>query len=475
MSKLLKDKKLYIILLVVIAFFGNLVLMNYSVDTYLLLASPKLRYVYEYFSAGRFITGGFFFIQGLLHLPEYFMYISSYILAIIFATLSIYELNKILDKYVSNKILSIILSIGIIVNPFVIELWLFIETGIMMLSILSCIEAYKYFDNYLQNKEKKALLKSFVWMVVALFSYQGTVGIFAALSVFSILKYSKNIKDFIKNNVIMFIIYFVPTIVNYIFVILFSRERVGSNHDFIKVFKMIISSTRELLLNAFGLLPRGVFPLFLIVSLIITIYYIYNDKNKIKLLLSVLYGIAIIYLFTVAPIIPQNSDSLIMFPRTSYVFGSIIGIVFVIINNKNNVKVLGTVIVLLLVVELCSFIKIEVNRYILNYKDREIIEQVNEKIEEYENATGYEIKNISFYNQENSHMFYDHLEDYINVSAKNERPNSLALFVYYTDRKVEEIDNSKVIYNDYFKDNHWQSFNLNQVVLDGDTIHWYIY
>lgn len=475
MNKILKDKKLYIFFLVVIVFFGNLILMNYSVDTYLLFASPRLRYVIEYFSAGRFITGAFFFIQGFLHLPEYFMYLSSYILAIIFSTLSIYELNKILDKYISNKFLSIILSIGIIINPFIIELWLFIENGIMMLSIFASIQAFKYFDNFLQKSDKRNLLKSFVWMVIALFSYQGTVGIFAGLAIISILKYSKNIKDFVKNNGIMFLVYLISTIINYIFVILFSRERVGSNHDIIKVFKMIISSTKELLLNAFGLLPKGIFPIILIISLLITIYYAFNNKNKITLFLSIIYGIVIIYLFTIAPIIPQNSDSLIMFPRTSYVFGSIIGIIFVIINNKTNYKVLGAIIILLLVVEFYSFIRIEVNRYILNYKDREIIEQINEKIEEYEKTTGYEIKNISFYNQENSHMFYNHLYDYINVSAKNEKPNSVALFVYYTDRKVEEVDNSKVIYNDYFKDNHWQSFNLDQVVLDGDTIHWYMY
>ena len=336
MSKLLKDKKLYLLLLIVIMFFGNLMLMNYSVDTYLLLASPKLMYVYEFVSAGRPITATFFFIQGLLHLPNYFMYISSYILAVIFSTLSIYELNKILDKYVSNRLLSMILAISIIINPFIIELWLFIETGIMMLSIFSCIEAFKYFDNYIKNKNNKSIIKSFVWMLAALFSYQGTVAIFASLSTVAIIKYSKTIKEFIKNNIIMFLLYIIPSLINYIFVILLCRERVGSNHDLIKVLKMILLSSNELIVKTFGLLPQGVFLVILIISLIICFYYISRSKRKMFYILSIIYEIIIIYLFTIAPILPQNSDNLIIFPRTAYAFASIIGILFILVNKESN-------------------------------------------------------------------------------------------------------------------------------------------
>ena len=100
---------------------------------------------------------------------------------------------------------------------------------------------------------------------------------------------------------------------------------------------------------------------------------------------------------------------------------------------------------------------------------------MDEKIKEYEKTTGNKIEKISFYNQEKSHMFYKYLYDNINDSAKNERPNSLALFVHYTGRKVEEVENDEKIYNIYFDNQHWQSFNLDQIILDGNTIHWYIY
>lgn len=475
MKKILKDKEIYVFLLIVLVFFSPFIIMNYSVDTYLLLASPRLRYVYEYISAGRFLTAGFFFIQGFLHLPEYIMYISSYILAAVAATFSMYELNKVLDKYINNKYLSMILSVGIIINPFVIELFLFIESGIMILSILSCIEAFKYFDEFLKKKDKKLLNKSLIWMLVALFSYQGTVAIFISLCVLSIIKNSKNIKEFLMNNLYMIGLYLIPTIINYIFVILFSRERVGSNHNIVKVVKMILISTKEELINGFGLLPKYILPLLLVLSISLAIYYSIFSKNKSKSILSVAYLIGMIYLFTIAPIIPQNSDSLIIFPRTSYAFGSLIALLFVLINNKENYKVLGTIIVLLLVVELYSFTKIGIDRYILNYYDKDIIMQVKDKVEKYENATGNQIKYISLYNQKNSHMFLNDLNDNINVSPRSENPNCTALFVYYTKKNVKVKKSNNEIYNKYFKNKHWQWFNQEQVVLDGDTLHWYIY
>ena len=113
--------------------------MTYSVDTYLLLASPRMSYVFQYLYSGRIFTFLYFFILGIFKFPPYIMYLLSFMIALVVTSLSIYELNSILEKYVNNKLLSKFLSIIIIINPFVIELWLFIEMGIMMTSVLAFI------------------------------------------------------------------------------------------------------------------------------------------------------------------------------------------------------------------------------------------------------------------------------------------------------------------------------------------------
>lgn len=149
-----KDKNYYLYLIIVIVFFGMLIKMNFSVDTYLLFSSPKMEYIKEYLFSGRIFTFMFFCFLGFLRIPQYAMYILSFIIAIFFSSLSIYTLDKIINKYVNNRFLSSLISISIIINPFIIELWLFVEMGIMMLSIFSMIKAFTCFDNYLDKKIK---------------------------------------------------------------------------------------------------------------------------------------------------------------------------------------------------------------------------------------------------------------------------------------------------------------------------------
>lgn len=468
-----KDKKFYIFLGIVILFFGLLVKMNYSVDTYLLLSSPKMGYVMEYLSSGRIFTCGFFFILGFLQVPHYIMYLLSYLLAIFLSTVSIYELNKVLDKYVSNKILSCIISIAIIINPFIIELWLFIETGIMMLSILASVEAFKYFDKYLEKYDKKYLKKSFIWMIIGLFSYQGTIALFIALSIISIINKKK---DFIKNNFIMLLIYGIPTVINYLFILVFSRNRVGGSFNISRSINTIISSTRELL-NGFGLFPRGVVPIILITSIILVIYYILMDKSKDKnkLLLSVLYIVFMIYFFTILPIIPQTGERIAVYPRTCYVFLSMISILFLFINKKGNHEVFITLLVILLIGEFFTFTRLEINRFKVNELDKEIVLKVENKVKEYEEKNNVKVTKLAIYNLKESKKFYDKLDDRINVSAVKEEPSGIAIYTYYTKRHLSYTDGDDFVYEMNFNNIRSNEFNLNQVVIIDDTIHWYLY
>lgn len=473
--KLFKDKKFYIFLGIVILFFGLLIKMNYSVDTYLLLSSPRMGYIQEYLSSGRIFTFLFFFILGFLQVPHYIMYLLSYLIAIFLTTLSVYELNKVLDKYVSNKTLSSILSIAIIINPLIIELWLFIETGIMMLSIFASVMVFKYFDKYLEKYDKSNLKYSFIWMIIGLFSYQGTIALFIALSMISILNKKK---DFIKNNFIMLLVYGIPTVINYLFVLLFSRKRVGGSLDLGRNIRVIIESSRQLF-DGFGLYFRGFISIILITSIILVIYYIVTDKNKknnkSNLLLSVLYIIFMIYLFTILPIIPQTGERIAVYPRTCYVFLSMIGILFLYVNKKGNYKILSTLLIILLVGEFFTFTRLEVNRFRVNELDKEIILKIEKKVKDYEKVTNIKVNKLAIYNLDKSHKFYDRLDDRINVSAVKEKPSGIAIYTYYTKRRLSYTDSDKFVEYEYFYNKNYNKFSLDQVVIIDDTIHWYLY
>ena len=401
------------------------------------------------------------------------MYLLSYLIAIFLSTVSIYELNKVLDKYVSNRILSNIISIAIIINPFIIELWLFIETGIMMLSILSSVEAFKYFDKYLEKYDKKYLKKSFIWMLIGLFSYQGTIALFIALSIISILNKKK---DFIKNNFIMLLIYGIPTVINYLFILLFSKKRVGGGLNLGRNIKVVIDSTMQLL-DGFGLYFRGFISIILITSIILVIYYIFMDKTKSKknALLGMIYIIFMIYFFTILPILPQTGERIAVYPRTCYVFLSMIGILFLFINKKGNYKILSTLLIILLVGEFFTFTRLEVNRYKVNELDKEIILKIEDKVREYEKTSNIKVTKLAIYNLENSSKFYDRLNDRINVSAVKENPSGIAIYTYYTKRRLSYTDGDDFVYELNFNNIKSNKFDLNQVVIVDDTIHWYLY
>ena len=471
---MIKDKRLYIILGIVILFFGLLIKVNYSVDTYLMFSSPKMGYIIEYIYNGRIFTYVFLFIMNLLKIPHYIIYLLSYLMAIIMLTKSIYELNKTLDNYVSNKILSTLLSIVILVNPFIIELWLFIETGFMMLSIFAIIMAFKYFDLYIKNNDKKKLLYTLLWNIVAIFSYQGTFALFMILAVFSIIMNLKNKKDLIKNNLYALALYGIPSIINYIFIIIFSTRRVGGVFNISKTFNTIISATTHLI-DGFGLFPKGFTVIFLIITIIITSYYILTNKKQKKLFIYMIYIILITYVFTILPIIPQTGERIAIYPRTCYAFFSIVGILYLIINNKKNTKILSTLIIIFLGMELLTFTRLEINRYKVNEKDKEIVLKIEEKVREYENANNIKVDKLAIYNLKNSKKFYDRLNDNINVSAIKENPSGIATYTYYTNRHLSYTNSSDDVYNNYFKNIDSHNFSLDQVVIIDNTIHWYLY
>ncbi len=471
-----KDKKLYLFLGIVVLFFGLLHRMNFSVDTYLLLSSPNYSYVKEYLGAGRIFTYLLFFLMGSLRIPHYIMYLVSYVMGIVLLTIAIYELYKVLKKYIDNKVLEIVIPTAILINPFIIELWLFIEAGIMMLSILGCVEAFKYFDKYLEKKEKINLLYSFIWMLIAAFSYQGTLALFIALSVFSVVVRSKKFISFIINNILMGLIYGLPTIGNYVLIRLFSNNRVSGSFNISKTIHTVLESSKYIV-GGFGLVFRGAITIILIASITLVIYYILVGKDKKKgiSILSVIYIVLMIYIFTILPIIPQTGERIAVYPRTCYAFFSMIGVLFLYANKKANYKGFMVILIVLLGMEFLSFTRIEMNRYRVNQLDREIVLEIEDKVKEYEKDTGITVSKLAIYNLKDSSKFYDRLDDRINVSAIKENPSGLAAYTFFTRRKIEYTVEDKEVYEQFFSKIDDDEFDIDQIVIIDDTIHWYLY
>ena len=107
--------------------------------------------------------------------------------------------------------------------------------------------------------------------------------------------------------------------------------------------------------------------------------------------------------------------------------------------------------------------------------DKYIVYEIQEKIHDYEQSTGNKIEHIAVYNLDKTDKFYPDLQDMINVSAKNEQPSGTALLVFYMNKKLDVVGTNQTIYENYFKNKNWRLFNLDQIVLEGNTMHWYLY
>lgn len=213
----------------------------------------------------------------------------------------------------------------------------------------------------------------------------------------------------------------------------------------------------------------------LLASIIISFIHILKN-NKFKLLLKYVYAIIIIiYLFIIAPIIPQTSERIAVYPRTCYAFFSIIGVSFILINRYCNNRILIFLLIATLSLEFVSFNNIIINRYVVNSRDKDIILQLEKKVEDYEINNNVQVDKIVLYNLDSCKKFYKDINDNINVSALKESPSVIGLYTYYTNRHLIEIKPNENVYNDYFLNKNYDDFSLEQVVIIDDTIHLYLY
>lgn len=487
-KQLFKNSKLYIFLLITLVFFGIFSKLEFATDTYCVFATATRQYCEHFLYSGRFISATCLAVAEILNFGPIAIYTTSYLLAIISTVASLYILNSVIKKDIKNEVMSILVSTLIVINSFSIELYLFLEKGILMLSVLFNILAFYSFTKYLEGN-KKQLILTFIYMLLANFSYQGTVGLFVGLAVIYIIKHSEKIGAFIKNNIIAACCYGIPALVNYLIVkFAFDNSRVSAGIDIVESVKLILKYTKEMLQYTFNILPEYFFIIVLGILAIICLVTILTKnvgkKKKIILVLQSIYVVLAIYIAAVFPQIMQSTTSIGFAPRNTYVFASIIGIlvlfIFMIIE-EDSIKILKNIILMIIVVFICvqylAFTNIERNRYILNYIDYYNVLQIKEKVTKYEEETGNIIKKVSTYKQNGNQVSYPELwtSGDINIKATCPDWSRIDYLEYYLDRELEEIKNSEEVYERYFKGNDWKIFDLDQIVLIEDTLHICLY
>lgn len=482
LKETLKDKKLWIFFIIVIAFFGIFIKMEYATDTYCVFTASTKSMAEHFLKSGRFVTALAEIVLAFLNIGNEMTYILSFLLAIICTVISVYKLYKIFEDEVPSKILLGIAVVMIIINTFSIELYLFLEKGILMLSVLLCVLAFENMVKFFKGS-KKAIIFVLMYMLLANFSYQGTVALFVALSCLYIVKYSKNAKTFIANNIITAFCYGIPAIINYIIVrFVFVNGRVNAQYNIALSIRKIIDNTQEMLITTYKLMPQYMF--LAIFCILVAIGFICAIKEKKKVLGKLAGGTYLVvatFITTIFPQIMQSTDSIGFAPRSTYAFASILGLIvlYILIHKKPSVmiqRILMVVLIFYLGVQYINFENISIDRYSLNYTDYYQFLQIQEIIDAYETETGKKITKVANY-QDNSEGGYPQLfiSHDINVKAMWPDWSRIDFLEYYFDRDFQEVEKSQEVYEQYFKEKNWRFFSKEQVVLIDETMHLFIY
>lgn len=496
----LKDKNLYISLLITLVFFGIFAKIEFAADTYCTLESTPSEMVSHFMSIGRFVIaiwqGGFF----KLGFSFGFIYISSYILAILCITLSIYNLFLVINKKINNGAICFLVSTVTIINPFTIELFLFIEKGIFGLTVLLTVLSFDKFVKYLDG-DKKALKYVFIFMLIATFCYQGIIGLFIALSTIYVVFYSKNAKEFIKNNVVLLLGYGIPAIINLLTIrLFFSSARVNGEINLVESLHKIIDGSVEMLAT-YTILPKYTFVIVIATLLVLAIVLLCKN-NKIKISTKLLKFLGLVYVLfatfaiTIVPHIMENTASIWFVPRSTYPFGAIVGIICIyilvnILNNKSNsinknikslsklqtiqipIIIIGVICTIMLIMQFFEFNKIEISHYNLNYIDKMNSLTVGEEIKKYEQETGNKVTKICIYSDEYLNNTYPNIWAHKDMNISGFGPDwaIVDMLNYYNNldlvegKKDPEIEAS-------FKEQNWDNFSTDQIIFVGDTIHY---
>lgn len=481
-SSILNNKVLLIAILITLILFGSFIKVEYSRCTYKMYYNPW-EVEYEHFKTlGRYFLAIGWKTVSVLGFSLYDTYRLSFAMAMFFTVMSIVMMQKIANKFVDNKVISTIISILIVVNPFIIDLYIYLEKGFLIFSIFTTIFAVERVVEYFENKKIRNLIFATILLMCSAFTYQGITTLFVAILLVAILKYSKNILQFVKNNLIVAIIFGIAMGINLVCIKLFNTStRISGEKSLLANIEVIVNTINNMTILSFKTLPKYVFIIAFNVLFLSYIIGLFSNKKKIKEVAYIMFGFVYIIIGTfVMALLPQLSletASVVLVPRSTFAFGSILGIVMMYAFNKIEMnKILKGFCIILFaiyfILEVFWMQKIITDHYIVNYLDNSTGKLIGKYIQEYEEESGIEVKYAIYYEDANINSSYP---DIITFDQMNKKVVSmyskLLLLNYVSGNNLIESHEKKSEFEEFFKQNDWDYFDENQLIFEGDTVH----
>lgn len=493
MESVVKKNAVTILKITVLAMlmFGQLYRINYAIDTY-----------YTFFTGfrwsaddmiirnGRVVIALCYWLFDLTSLPNECFYYISYFMAMLFLVIAVWTYTGIINRYVKNENISLIVSFISIVNIFIIEYFMFLEKDPFMLGVFFNVIIVYFLQKFIDTGKNIFLIAMIVFDFLTILTYQGIICLYFILALPIVYKSSKNLWEYIKYIIMLCITYWIPVIVELLmFNIIFSSTRSGYDDseaisDKIEYIKNIFIRTCT---ETFDIIPRNVFLIVVLLLVLISVVTIIHTANKkILNIINILIIIAACILLPMASIIGATGWDA---PRIVYPLASIVGVLvinyYININElecKNMFNKCMKVLILVVlafytVIQYGGFINIINDRFESNYADRIRIQEIGQTIAEYEIESGNKVKYISFYRDANhDYPYYKDINDQsdLAISSFHNWDSQLNAINYYLGTNYRRSYGNKW-YEDYFAQFDWHCYSPSQIECDGDTLHYCVY
>lgn len=476
------------IFILVILFFGINIYMNFATDTYPTFSIGFRDAAWDMIIRnGRPVVALLYALYYISGLPNVYFYYLSTILALLFLGVSIWIFQKILEKYGIKENIRIVLSFISIANVFIIEYFMFIEKSGFMLAILLNIVGIYLINLFFEQGVKKYYIFSIIAIIFAIFTYQGTIALFAILSVPFAFKRAKDFRDYFLKILAIGVAYGIPIVIDIVTLkMVFKSARIAEKVDYISNAKNLLSGLAYNSTMTFDVLPKYFFQIIILVVLLATIILIIiNRANILFGIINLLVIVSAAFILSAASIF-QGSGWWAM--RVVYPMASVVGALAINLYMNYRMaesskarslakRMVTFAIGFLLTIQYFSFNRIYIDKYKLNALDEYRYNYIGQAIDDYQENTGIEIKKIAFYSDaEKIYPPYPNLycQGDLVVSAFYTDWSDIKALNYYLGCNYEKIDPLDE-YVTYFAERNWDRLSSNQLLFEKDTLHICIY
>ena len=381
----------------------------YSVDTYRITSQGYTEYALSdaYIRDGRLFSALIISLLGLINPSYKLCYIINLIIAMIISGITVLKLYEIINyfkkpKNAKFKILYFLVSFTFIFNFTVTDIFQFIYSFAIVSSILFYLLALK--KSIIEKKYKI----SFVYALLGLIWYQGTITMYIATAFLMCLLESKKLKkEFFKRILPPAIIIILATIINVIMVALVpvvtnleATPRIGGVTRTINVITRNLQQFDKIFKDCFGYFPKYLLIIFILTTFSTLLIYAIKNKKLEKAITAFI--LIYVYISVVFLIFPIQSIELCI--RIIISIGECVSALFIYMicnteifeNTKIYRNILSIILCIYFIVTIYNNIKVTKEFILANELDQKFATTIGTEVEKLR-AEGKEVKYYSVY------------------------------------------------------------------------------